>query len=250
MVLSYQKWIVAIVVALMGCGVAMAGTVLGTGGSTEVTQIANNIQLVQQYEQMVAGYVRQGLQLQNELKNLVQNPASLLGKDIGGIINGVGKIYSGGKAIGGSLAQIDKNFASTFKSPTAETLSKSFTRWQSTNTDTLEAALKAAGMHRDQFESDNAALSALYDESQNTQGNLDSLQTLAKFNAAQIQQLQGLKDLIASQNIAASTYMATQNAKEIKSQADYEQLARPYDQPIPTVEKGTVIKWKNVLFNK
>ena len=250
MVRMYQKWLVATAIALGSAGVATAGTVAGFGGGTEVTQIANNVQLIQQYEQMVAGYVRQGLQLQAEMKNLIQNPASMLGKDIGGIINGVSKIYSGGKSIGGNLATIDKNFASTFKNPTAETLSKSFTRWHQTSTDTLEAALKAAGMHRDQFESDNAALQALYDQSQNTQGNLDALQTLSKFNAAQIQQMQGLKDLIASQNIAASTYMAAQNAKEVKSQADYEQLSRPYEQPIPTVEKGTVIKWNKVLFNK
>lgn len=42
--------------------VSLAGSVAGTGGSTEVTQILNNLQLIQQYEQQVSTYVRQGLQ--------------------------------------------------------------------------------------------------------------------------------------------------------------------------------------------
>lgn len=229
---------------------AMAGTVAGTGGSTEFTQIANNVQLVQQYEQQIAGYVRQGLQLQNELKHLIANPASLLGSDIGGVINGVGKIMTGGLAIGGNLAQIDKNFATTFKSPTAETLSRNFFKWHQTSTDTLEGALKAAGMHRDQYASETDALTALYNQSQATNGTLDSLQTLSQINIRQIQQLQSLGDLMATQNIASSTYMATQTAKAAESQKAYELLATPYSKPVPPIEKAAPIKWNQILFKQ
>lgn len=220
------------------------------GGATEITQIANNIQLVMQYEQMIAGYVRQGLQLQAQLTNLIQNPASLLGQDVGNIINDVGRIYSGGQAIGANMEQIDRNFAAMFKSPTADTLARSFTRWHKTNTDTLEAALKTAGMHRDQFQNDNAALQTLYSESQRTNGNLDSLQTLAKFNAVQIQELQALKDLIAAQSIAMNTYLATATAKEERSNQAYLKLSTPYDKPVPPIEKSPPVDWNSILFKK
>lgn len=221
----------------------------GLGGATEITQIANNVQLVMQYEQTVASYIRQGLQLQNQLTNLIQNPASLLGQEIGGIINNVGRIYSGGQAIGANLARIDRNFATNFKSPTAETLARSFTRWHHTNTDTLEAALKSAGLYRDQFDSDNAALQKLYTESQSTRGNLDSLQTLAKFNAAQIQQLQGLKDLIATQSIAMNTHLATENAKAAKRQESAEAFGERNPEPIPRLKADQkAINWTEVLF--
>lgn len=210
-----KKSLLALVfTSLVGPGASIAGTVAGFGGGTEVTQIANNVQLVLQYEQQVQAYLRQGLQLQNELKNLIQNPASLMGADVGNLINGVGKIMSGGLAIGGNLAQIDKNFATTFKNPTAETLSKNFFKWHQTSTDTLEGALKAAGMHRDQYASETDALAALYNQSQATNGNLDALQTLSQINIKQIQHLQKLEDLMATQNIAASTYMAAQSAKD------------------------------------
>lgn len=190
-----------------------AGSVLGTGGSTEVTQIANNVQLMQQYAQQVDGYVRQGLQYQTQLKNLIQNPASLLGKDIGGIINGVGKLYSAGNAIGGNVAQIDRNFANTFRSPTAKTLADSFTNWHSTNTDTLEAAMKAAGLTMDSQQSATEQVETLFNKSQAAEGNLQALQVMNEFNAMNVQQLQKLGSLIASQNLAASTYMAAMNAR-------------------------------------
>lgn len=246
---SMKQTLVVLLVAIAHAPL-WAGSVGGTGGATEVTQIANNVQLVAQYEQQLAGYVRQGLQLQAEMTNLIRNPASLLGQDIGNIINNVGRIYSGGQAIGGDLARIDRNFATNFKSPTADNLSQSFTRWNRTNTDTLEATLRTAGMHRDQFQSDTDALNALYNESQNTKGNLDSLQTLAKFNASQIQQLQGLKDLVATQNIAMSTYMASQTAKEQKARDDFDKLAQPYSAPPTQIEKAAPIKWNSILFKK
>lgn len=192
---------------------AIAGSVAGFGGGTEVTQLLNNIQLINAYEQQVQGYVRQGLQLQNEIKNLTQNPASLLGTDVGNLINGVGKIMAGANSIGGNLAQIDKNFATTFKSPTAATLSQNFTKWHSTSTSTLEGALKSAGMHRDQFATDTDAIQALYNQSQATGGNMQALQTLSQINIKQLQQSQALGDLMATQNIASSTYMAAQSSK-------------------------------------
>lgn len=205
---------------------AVSGSVLGTGGGTEVTQIANNVQLTLQYEQQVQGYIRQGLQYENQIKNLIQNPASLLGADIGGIINGVGSIMSAGNSIGGGMAQIDKNFASTFKSPTAATLSQNFTHWHSASTGTLEAAMKSAGLNRDSRLSDADNLTSLYNQSQNSVGAVQATQQLSAINAAQVQQLMKLQDLLATQNIAASTYMAAQTAKNEAQNQDTDAVKR------------------------
>lgn len=219
---------------VIACGATniIAGTVAGTGGATEVTQIMNNVQLVLQYEQQVQAYLRQGLQLQNELKNLERNPTSLLGQDVGNLINGVGKIIAGGQSIGYSLATIDRNFATTFKSPTAQTLSDRFFSWHKTSTDTLEGALKAAGLHRDQYNTDTEALTALYNESQAADGNLKAIQSLSKINSMQVQQLQKLQDLMATQNIATSTYMAAKTAKDQELQDMNQRYSIPqYEMP-------------------
>lgn len=201
----------AVAVALSGPSLA---SVLGTGGSSEVTQIANNVQLMNQYAQQVEQYVRQGLQLEAQMKNLIQNPASMLGKDVGGIINGVGRLYSAGNSIGGNLATIDRNFANTFKSPTAKNLADSFTRWHSTNTSTLEAAMKSAGLVFDSQQSEADNLQRLFDKSQGARGNLEVMQVANEINSMNVQQLQKLSQLIAAQNLAQNTYLASQTAKD------------------------------------
>ena len=211
------------------------------------TDVANLVQQTLQYAQQIQQYTRQGLQLESELKNLMQNPASLLGSDVGRLINGVGSIMSATNSIGGDFAQINKNFASTFKGPNTSTLAANFTRWHSTSTGTLEGALKAAGMHRDQFATDTDALTALYNESQASGGNLQAIQSLAKINSMQVQQTQKLADLVAAQNIAASTYMAAQTAKGEAQNQETESMKKAFFDAawtIPPVEKDTSARRK------
>lgn len=220
-----------------------AGSVAGTGGSTEVTQIQNNLQLIQSYEQQVQAYVRQGIQVESELKNLIANPTSLLGPDVGNMINTIGKIWNGGQSIGYNLATIDNNFAQTFKSPTAGNFAKLFTSWHQTNTDTMQNALRTIGTQRDQYASSQAALTDLYNRSQATNGNLDSLQTLSQINIRQIQELQKLQELMASQAQAATTYMASQTAKDQKGLDDASGLMQPYQRAIPAAQSAPAPKW-------
>lgn len=235
------SWVVASV---------QAGSVAGTGGGTEVTQLRNEVQLGLQYAKQVQQYTIQTLQLQAELKNLINNPTSILGADVGGVINGVGQIMSAGNAIGGNMARIDSNFANTFKNTQARTMSQNFTQWHNTSTDTLGAAMKAAGLHRDSYQSDTDALTALYNQSQATQGNLQAMQTLAQINAMQVQQMQKLGDLMATQNIAANTYMAEQTARDEASQKAHKLLATAYTKPAPPIENAAPIKWTEILFKK
>lgn len=185
-----------------------------TGGSTEITQIQNNVQLIMSYQQQVAGYIRQGLQLQNEITNLIKNPTSVLGPEVGQIINNIGTIWRGANSMGYNLAEIDRNFETMFKSPKAGDFAKMFTSWHATNTKTLESGLKAIGAIRENHQSSQNSLSELYNRSQNTSGNLDALQTMAQINIRQIQELQQLQELMAAQSQASMTYLAGQNAKD------------------------------------
>ena len=224
--------------------------VLPAEAQIPVTDLASQVSQGRAFLQQIQQYTTQGLQLQAELKNLIQNPASLLGADVGNLINGVGSIMSATNSIGGDYAQINKNFSSTFKSPTTATLAANFTRWHSTSTGTLEAALKAAGMHRDQFRTDTDALTALYNESQASGGNLQAAQTLAKINTMQVQQTQKLADLVAAQNIAASTYMAAQTAKGEAANQQNILASTPYVPKYETNGTEKIIDWKSKILNK
>lgn len=184
-----------------------------TGGSTEVTQMRNELELIFQFELQVEQYVRQGLQFQTQLTNLIKNPLSLLGSEVGGMINKIGEIMSVGNSIGSTIAQIDKNFGTMFKNPGAISLANGFTKWHATSIDTLEGALKSAGLQNQRFEDETEKIQALYDKAANTGGALAALQALASINSHQLKQMQGLGQLIATQNIAASTYMAEQTSQ-------------------------------------
>ena len=185
-----------------------------SGGASEITQIRNNVELAAQYAQQVQQYSTQLQQYQAQLQNLALNPTSIMGSDVSRLLHGIGTVMQAGQSIGGSMAQIDGNFSKIFNSPLAGNYSQNFKTWTTTSTDTLGAAMRTAGLHRDSFTSDTAALTALFNKSQSSQGTVAAVQTLSEINVTQVQQMQKLQDLIATQNVAVSTYMAGQNAKD------------------------------------
>src|SRR5450830_679253 len=203
------------------CDSAFAGGA-ATGGATEWTQILNNVQLLDQYSKQVEQYATQGLQYQSELQNLALNPTCIMGSVASILLHGIGGIMDSGQSIGSTMARIDGNFSQKFSSPLAGTFSQNFKTWTTTSTDTLGAAMRSAGMHRDAFASDTAALTALFNKTQSSQGTVAAVQTLSEINVAQVQQMQKLNDLISTQNIATSTFMASQNSKETKARADFD----------------------------
>jgi P-type conjugative transfer protein TrbJ len=193
---------------------ALAGSVAGNGGATEVTQWLNNAQLVNAYMQQLTAYSTQLQQYQAQLQNLARNPASMMGTDVNRLIGGIGGMMTAGNSIGGTVASIDKKFGQTFNSPTALSFSERFKQLTSTSTDTLGASMRAAGLHRDAYATDTAALQALFDKSQSSDGTVAAVQQLSAINTMQIQQTQEMKDLLATQNIATATWMAEQSAKQ------------------------------------
>ena len=184
------------------------------GGASEVTQMRNELELISKYERQVEEYVKEGSQLQTQITNLIKNPAPLLGAEVGGLINKIGEIMSKGNSIGLTIAQIDKNFAGTFKNSMVMALANGFTKWHATSIDTLEAAIKSAGLQNEKFEDETAKIQALFNSSQAAEGNLSALQSLSAINSHMLKQMQSLGQLISVQNLAASTYMAEKTSQE------------------------------------
>ena len=184
------------------------------GGASEVTQMRNELELISKYERQVEEYVKEGSQLQTQLTNLIKNPEALLGAEVGGLINKIGEIMSKVNSIGITIAQIDKNFAGTFKNSMVMALANGFTKWHATSIDTLEAAIKSAGLQNEKFEDETAKIQALFNSSQAAEGNLSALQSLSAINSHMLKQMQSLGQLISVQNLAASTYMAEKTSQE------------------------------------
>lgn len=206
---------------------AFAGGVVA--GATEFTQIANNIQLVAQYMKQVQQYATQLQQYQAQLQNLVQNPFGALGIDPGvsQLIGNIGTVMSATNAIGNTMKSIDSNFASTFQNPLAASFADKFKGWTDTTLGTLNAAMKGAGLQRESFATDTQALQALFKQSQSSTGTVAAVQQLSALTSMQIQQTQKLGDLLSSQTIAASTWMAAQTSKQQADQDRASAVAGP-----------------------
>ena len=239
-----RKFVLCMLASIVSPTQVFAGGAIA--GATEITQISNNLQLAMAYAKQVQQYSNQLLQYKTMLDNLIKNPLSLLGPEIGQMISQVGQIMSAGKAIGSNLSQIAKNYGDTFKRAEAHSIAENYLKWSATSLDTLEGSLKAAGLHRQKYENETAKLQALFSESQNTGGNLQALQTLSKITVEQIQQTQRLGDLIATQNIAASTFMAEQTARQNEIITKYGGHKIKTD-PIPPVGEKAVRTWKEVV---
>lgn len=245
-----KKNIILLAVVISFSGVSMAGSVMGTGGASEVTQLRNELELIAGYEQQVMGYVRQGLQLQNEIDNLIKNPFSILGKDVGGIINKVGKLMSGANSIASGVAQIDRNFATKFNAPDATTYAAKLTKWNSTSTATLDKVLASVDLHREDYESDTARIEAVVKASESNKGAAGALDTLRDINLLQIEHTRKLGELLATQNEAAATYMAGQIAKDEAVNLDIKMITKKDETPRPSIGTTTPIKWHSVLLKK
>lgn len=197
-------------------GDATAGSVAGFGGSTEVTQILNNVELVNQSAQMyqqVQNTLQQLLMEKQQLQNLIAAPVQNWGQtqaELQQLTQLVSKTaalsYAGGNIDslfrhqypGYAKTAGNTNFGSKFQGLIGQQL------------DSLNAALQAAGMQSSQFTSERAALQQIQSISAGSQGSLQALQAGNMVASATVDQLQKLRQLYMAQMQAQNSYMAGQ----------------------------------------
>lgn len=205
----------------------------GFAGATEVTQLMNNAQLVMDYAMQAQKYVNQLQQTQTMITNLMKNPLGVIAPDLAKLASDTAKLIQTGKDIGSSIAQVDENFSKMFNSIEAMNYSDLFKNWTKSSTDGLHAAMRNAGMQREQFKDDATALNALVENLSSAEGNLSALQALGAINAKQIEEGIKLRDLIATQQQATSNYMIAQVQKEKKIEEMNQRLWQFENKPLP-----------------
>jgi len=212
--------------------------------ATESTQIMNKIQLVASYAKQAAAHATQLQQYQAQLQNMMLNPSAIMPDDLNKLTRGIGEIMSAGNSIGNTYAEVDSNFSKTYNSPLAGDFADRFKSWTTNSQDTLGSAMRAAGLQRDSYTSDTAALNALWNKSQSSQGTVAAIQTLSEINVEQIQHTRKLEQLLSSQNLATSTFMASQNAKA-QDKTDQEiAIAKPPPKQKQEVKNAKIINFK------
>lgn len=242
-----MKTLLAFISLLLSLFTHLAHAGAMAGGASEVTQIMNNIQLMLTYEQQTEQLISDGMRLESMLKNLKDHPMGYVAPNLNAIASNMGRVISASKDIGNTMARVDQNFATQFKSPMAGTFADKFKSWTSHSTDALKAAMLTAGVQRENFGSDTAALQKMVANNQASDGALSAAKTLGTINAAQVQELIKLRELLTQQQLAANTHILAQGAKETEEHNNQMNLATPYTKPIPNMETMKILDWNKIL---
>ena len=200
-----------------------AGVVAGF--ATEWTQILNHVQLIQ-------SYIRQGLQLENELRryelalkqSLVQ-PNQVFGaiqQDLGQLA----QLVQGGRALAYSMANLDAQFRNTFTGYGFRTQGyyRDYQKWSQTSLDTTLNSLRAAGFHGQQLQSQQSILSALRAQSIGAGGEMQAIQIGNEIAEQQVEQLMALRQLMLVDLQSKQAYQAEQIQKEQAAAAAGQQV--------------------------
>jgi P-type conjugative transfer protein TrbJ len=200
-----------------------AGVIAGV--ATEWTQILNHVQLIQ-------SYVRQGLQLANELKHyqLALKESLIQPNQVFGVIQQdlgqLAQLVQGGRALAYSMANLDAQFRNTFTGYGFRTQGyyQDYQKWSQTSLDTTLNSLKAAGFHGQQLQTQQGILAALRAQSTGAAGEVQAIEVGNQIAEQQVEQLMALRQLMLVDLQSKQAYQAEQIQKEQAAAAAGQQV--------------------------
>lgn len=211
---------------------AHAGSVGGTGGALETTQLANLGQLADQTMRMgtqirkkTQMITQQAAQIKVALRtyqNMHDNTSALpsqVWSNISSELKALQRTVSQGQALAYSLGNVDDIVRQEFgayqdyiNTPlNANQFSKRYANWSQRNNDTIAATLKATGMNIRQFVNEEAILQTLRQNNTLT-GRTQLLQTGNQIAVQQVEQMQKLRHLVAANIQMMGAYYARSSA--------------------------------------
>jgi P-type conjugative transfer protein TrbJ len=232
-----------------------AGT--ATGAATEWTQVANNAELIKLLESsgtQVHNQLTQINQLAQQIEtqlniyqNMLQNTATLpehIWGQVEADINQLRSIVETGQSIAFSMGNADDVLQQRFQSystlrtnlPNNATFSSTYQTWSDTNRETIASTLRAAGLTSEQFTTEEATMSSLRSMSETADGQMKALQVGHQLAAAQVEQTQKLRGLVAQQTTMTATWLQSEQTDKDLAQARREKFFAPTNQGVPQGE--------------
>jgi P-type conjugative transfer protein TrbJ len=220
--LSRSATAAALVAALATETVGPASAHAGVPGvfATEYTQLLNYAELVGQLEQQVtmvenqltqiADMTTQGLTITNQLFGTVASD-----------ITNLRQIVNTGEALSYTMSNLDSTFRVRFPGYSSSTnYGQSYQTWSQTSLDSTLGALKAAGLQDSQFDSDEALLATLQNQSQSSVGRMQALEVGNQIAENQAEQLMKLRQLMMADMQSKASYQGSLVQAEATKQAN------------------------------
>lgn len=188
---------------------------------------------IQQYNNMVT----QGVSL----------PNSMFGS-IAADLRSVANIYTRSQALGRNIQNMDSQFNTQFPGwqqylndaansaqyPASKTMPDRYEKWSEQGRDNVKSALESANMNTSTFESEDAQLDRMVARSQSAAGRMQAIQAGNEINAQNVQQLQKLRDLLATQVNMQGNYMAQE-----QNRRDLDDALRQQRRSVPVTQTGS-----------
>lgn len=235
---------------------ALAGA--ATGEATELTQLANNAELIKllessgvQVENQLTQISQLAEQIQNQLKmyeNMLQNTAQLPDHIWGQVeqdLDQLRDVVSKGQGIAFSMGNADDVLQQRFQSyadlkenlPNKESFSSAYQSWSDTNRDTIAGTLSAASLTADQFDTEESTMKELRGMSESADGQMKALQVGHQIAAQQVDQMQKLRGLVSQQMTMMGTWLQTEQTDKDLAQARRDKFFNAEVKSIPDGQK-------------
>lgn len=155
-------------------------------------------------------------QYQNMVLQGVKLPTRMF-QQITADLQKVNSIYNQAKSLGRDISNFDDKFKTTYKDYeqwlkdgnfTAQAAADRYKHWSEQGRDNARTAMHAAGLNVSTFADENTMLDQITSRSQSATGRLQAIQAGNEIAAQNVQQLQRLRDLMATQITLQGNYMA------------------------------------------
>ena len=202
----------------------LAGSVGGTGGSTEVTQILNNTELLAQTAQ-------QAKMVQIQLQAALQDPSTPWAQTMASLRK-LQSVYNTSQSIGYSLASVQSQFNNMYKGyGQGGNMLDKILSWGDQTRGSLQNLLSTSGWTMDQVQSEASLIESLRERGQSAQGQMQATQVGNAISVQMVQQIQQLRQLQAAQAQAMGSYLAQHNQKAGDDEANARALFPTTDMP-------------------
>lgn len=174
---------------------------------------------IRQYQNMVV----QGTSLPRSM-------FSSIAADLGSVVS----LYKRSQAIGRQIQNMDSQFNAAFPgfesylihaANSAEVPARDrYQKWSAQGRDNVKTALEAANLNTSTFESEDVRLGRMVARSQSALGRMQAIQAGNEIASQNVQQLQKLRDLLATQINMQGNYMAQADDRKAASEAAEQQF--------------------------
>jgi P-type conjugative transfer protein TrbJ len=202
---------------------SLAGSVAGTGGSTEVTQLLNNAQLIEQTKKMAEQAQTLSNQLDKQSRmvdDMKRNGKALSRQEWGKTSEDLRKLAAiarQGEAIAYSSSNMDAIFRDKYKgygeyanmqNGSSQNFSDQYAKWSQTNRDSIFGAMKVTNLQYEQFSTEEQTMKTIENLGKSAQGRMEAIQVGNLIASQQVSQIQKLRGLMMAQMQMQSSYLA------------------------------------------